>query len=69
MWCSGLHSYSGIHGDGESAISTCGTQGGLQGHLLYPHRKKEKEMKRKKKSRRKKEEEIKKKEHTYFLTA
>lgn len=54
----------------EAAISTCGTQGSLQcQHLLYPHRKKEKEVKRKKKSRRKKEEEIKKKKHTYFLTA
>ena len=70
MSCSGPHSYSGIHGDRDSAISTCGMQDGLQcQHLAYPHRKKEKEMKRKKKSRRKKEKEIKTKEHTYFLTA
>ena len=47
----------------EAAISTCGTQGGLQcQRLLYPHRKKEKEVKRKKKSRRKKEE----KAHLFF---
>lgn len=67
MWCSGLHSYSGIHGDGESAISTCGGMVAFRGHLLLPTQEEEKEMKRKKKSRRKKERRNKEERAHLFL--